>query len=47
MRCGWNTSKASGFGRYTRIISIGCEAPDVLLDECSEAFLGIFMERIL
>jgi uncharacterized protein with ATP-grasp and redox domains len=35
-------AQASGLGRYAQIISTGCDAPGVLLDECSETFLNIF-----
>lgn len=35
-------AQASGLGQYARIISTGCDAPGVLLDECSEEFLDIF-----
>ncbi len=35
-------AQASGLGQYARIVSTGCDAPGVLLDECSEAFLDIF-----
>ena len=35
-------AQASGLGQYARIISTGCVAPGVLLNECSEAFLDIF-----
>ena len=33
---------SSGVDRYARIISTGCDAPGVMIDECSEAFLDIF-----
>lgn len=35
-------AQASGLGQYARIVSTGCDAPGVLLDECSKAFLDIF-----
>ena len=35
-------AQASGLGQYARIVSTGCDAPGMLLDECSEAFLDIF-----
>ena len=35
-------AQASGLGQYARIISTGCVATGVLLNECSEAFLDIF-----
>ena len=33
---------ASGLDRCTRLISTGCNAPGLILDECSEEFLNIF-----
>ena len=35
-------AKASGLCKNGRIISTGCDAPGVLLNECSKAFLDIF-----
>jgi hypothetical protein len=35
-------AQASGLGQYASIVSTGCDAPGVLLNECSEAFLDIF-----
>ncbi|HMM01083.1 MAG TPA: ARMT1-like domain-containing protein [Bacilli bacterium] len=35
-------AQASGLGQYARIVTTGCGAPGVLLNECSEAFLDIF-----
>lgn len=35
-------ARASGIDRYARIISTGCNAPGVLMDECSKAFVDVF-----
>ena len=35
-------AQASGLDKYAQIISTGCDAPGILFDECSEAFLNIF-----
>jgi len=32
----------SGLGRYTKVISTGCNAPGLILEECNEEFLNIF-----
>ncbi len=33
---------ASGIGQYAEIVSTGCNAPGVILSECSQTFLDIF-----
>ncbi|PKM51685.1 MAG: hypothetical protein CVV02_05290 [Firmicutes bacterium HGW-Firmicutes-7] len=33
---------ASGLGEFSEIISTGCSAPGVILEDCNEAFLNIF-----
>lgn len=35
-------ARASGLGQCTRLISTGCNAPGLILDECSEEFINIF-----
>lgn len=35
-------ARASGLDHCTRLISTGCNAPGLILDECSEEFLNIF-----
>ncbi len=37
-------AKVSGIGHYAKIISSGCDAPGILLNECNEAFLNIFYD---